>query len=634
MSIQGPSREFIDATEQSTLANTLVLTERRRPLYFDGRFLKAIDLTREQTYFLSRQAALSRTSGFGVVQGLEVLPVEAGGLNAFQVTITPGCGVTPGGEVVTIARPLTVDLGNLALIQQLDATFGLAPIADDPIRALTGLFILGLRLVEYTRGRVASYPTSITSPRSLGSHDSDIIEATAVSLIRYGDLEGDRARAQAAHDIFVKEVIPPLPTNLLPLAMLALDQGSLGWIDRYLVRRDLSTVTGATVGLSTTPRSLRVAHLQQYNQQLQSIPDSGNFAAASYFAALPAAGRLPKGGINATDFTQTFFPADVAVELSVAPTDEIAALLEDSLNLPPIDLLAESEALASLSVLAIIPMTRQRLQSFKLALSQATNAPLPSLPIRPLPLAAPGLIAKRSPLEVLRRLKIERIPPIIIPPRITADTLWRQALNQADRLWYVRRRQVAYAPEIVGTSITLGGNDRRIERELTDRLETLNLTERFNDLQGTASITARADMVSLLAAPQINRSDLLLRSVVRELETIPPAPTTPEAPGTEPTPETTTLDRPTVFRVAERFGDPRLGEGLSRLEASDPALTAETSVADTLAASGAVVELDRVARTLPARELTAFSRELTTVARRGDATAVNTLIRNRLEGVR
>ena len=64
------AREFIERNDANALLDTgsLVLDERRkRPRYFDGRFLAARDLTREQTYFLTRQADLGRAGGSGVV---------------------------------------------------------------------------------------------------------------------------------------------------------------------------------------------------------------------------------------------------------------------------------------------------------------------------------------------------------------------------------------------------------------------------------------------------------------------------------------------------------------------------------------------------------------------------------------
>jgi hypothetical protein len=651
-----PTREFIDASEFAALQNTgtVLVTERRRPLYFDGRFLAAADLTAEQTYFLGRQATLNRLSGFGVLQGLEVSRPTGSSdqLTAFQVAIAPGCGVTPSGESVILEAPLTVNLANTAKIETLNAAFGVGEAVRDPARSLTGIFILGLRLVEYSDTLIASYPTSSTGSGNISSQFGEIVEATAVTLARYGNLEGNRVRSQIARDIFVNETIPNLPANLLPLAMVALDQGAVQWIDNFLVRRDLGSTANGTLGLNTVPRALRSAHLLQYDQQLREVEltASAGFSAASYFDALPAAGRLPKSAVNPADLSQRYFPSEVKVELTVAPTDEIAALVEDSLALPPIDLQDSPAEFETLSLLLIIPMTRQQLNSFKQDLTAAAQPVTPpttqpiSQPIfqpafqpsfqpilqpnlrRELALAAPGLIAKRSPLENLDRLNRFILP--ILPTPDPVDSLWRTALSNATELWYIRQRNIPYQADIVGTTVPLASDDANVESNLNNRLDTLNLSERFSDLR--TSTLGRADVVSFLSAPQINRSELLLRSAINELENAPlETPTTPGEQATE-----RPIDRAAVLRVSEQFGDPRLGEGLSRLEAIAPEIKENDEVVNTLANSGDAIALDKIARTLSPTELTSFSRELTTLAGTGNTAAVNSLVRNRLEAIR
>src|SRR5436189_3583779 len=91
--------------QEQTQAGTVVLdSRRRRPLYFDGRFLAARDLVREQDYFLQRQADLGRTAGFGVVRGLQVsrLHDQNGALTADGFHLAAGHGVTPSGELVLL----------------------------------------------------------------------------------------------------------------------------------------------------------------------------------------------------------------------------------------------------------------------------------------------------------------------------------------------------------------------------------------------------------------------------------------------------------------------------------------------------------------------------------------------------
>ena len=342
------TKENLDASEFNALSQsgTAFVSEQKRPLYFDGRFLTAADLTAEQTYFLKRQGALNRANGFGVIRGLEVSRSAgtASGSEAFRVTVAPGSGVTPGGDVVTIENLLSINLADTARIERLDATFGLLEQAKDSARSQTGLFVLGLRSVEYSASPTASYPTSSTGTGGISQQNGEIVEATAVTLVRYGDTvsdagdrAGNRARSQIARDIFVNGTVPDFPVNLLPLAMISLQQNTVQWIDNFLVRRELGSSSSATLGLNAIPRALRSAHLQQYNQQFEDLKASGSTFSANSFDALPAAGQLLKSAINPTDFSQTFFPADVKVSLTIAPTDEIIALIEDSLALPPID---------------------------------------------------------------------------------------------------------------------------------------------------------------------------------------------------------------------------------------------------------------------------------------------------------
>ncbi|MBE9063954.1 hypothetical protein [cf. Phormidesmis sp. LEGE 11477] len=662
-----PAREDIEQSESVILTEngTLITSEQSRPLYFDGRFLKAEDLISEQTYFLKRQATLNRANGFGVVRGLEVTEERT---SRFRVVIAKGSGVTPSGESVVLENDLPINLSDTARIAMYDAAMGVAQKTPDAenaresARSQTGVFILGLRLVEYKTGNVPSFPTSSggLATGTIGTQKGEIVEATAVTLARYSDVGEDRMRSRIAGDIFSGKTIPPEPANMLPLAMIALENNRIQWVDNFLVRRELRNVASGPLGLQTVPRALRFAHLQQYNQQLseETSPDKGRFSASSKFDSLPAAGRLPRSAVSTEDFSQTYFPPEISVQLTAVPTDEVAALIEDSLVLPPINLRASAAELESLSLLLVIPMIRQALTELKrkLAAASATAAapqPIPTISSirfqntaffrKPLILSVPGAIAKRNPLQKLYDLKRPKLlrlqPPTNPTDEQSVDDLWQQALTGASELWYVRQRNIPYQSEIVGTAVPLTGDDTTVERQVNERIAELDLTSRFADLQNNAGVIARAEVVSLLGSPQINRSNLLLRSAIRDLGNISPAePTETDEPSTEANPITNPITNPInrarVARVAERFGDPRLGEGISRLESVAPAIKENEAIVSALADSGDVIALDRVARTLSPSELNTFGRELTTLAQRGNTAEVSSLIRNRLEVVR
>ena len=89
--IQSTRRERVDVDELRRLkeAGAVFLDPRRtRPLWFDGRFLKAHDLNREQNYFLTRQADLALATGTGVIQGLNVAAGKTATTIALNAALT------------------------------------------------------------------------------------------------------------------------------------------------------------------------------------------------------------------------------------------------------------------------------------------------------------------------------------------------------------------------------------------------------------------------------------------------------------------------------------------------------------------------------------------------------------------
>jgi hypothetical protein len=607
---QGPARTLIDLQQVASLIDSQVLVidgRRRRPRYFDGRFLAARDLTREQNYFLTRQADYGRAAGYGVVQGLGVrLAPRVTGRPDADVEIAAGHGITLSGETVLLPAPLRVVLADALAAEQLDAAFGLRRIPSEPLRSRTGLFVLALRPVEFSANPIAAYPTSIAGDRRV--EDGDIIEATAVTLIPWPDQVGpgelELARGRIAREIFLGGRPRGLPENALPLAVVALARGVLQWLDPYLVRREIGSDREDIVGLGFAPRALREAHLHQYIAHLQrvvTLVDGQPFAAASWFPLLPPAGPLPPNAIDTAEFTHRYFPPEVDVTLSIVPDDEITALVEESLLLPPIDLTESGDALESTSVLMLAPVPRASLRTLAASLRA---------PARALKAAAPNLVAKRRPLELLRGIRTPWIPQ---PPLDTSDVenqAWRNVIQQAGQLWYMRRRNLAYSKDFAGEARELGGNEREVERALDSRVRELGLHTVLEKLD--ASTEARAEVVRLLASPKFERSATLLAAAVNELKS------------------KDALDRIDVLAVRERYAQPGFGEGLARLEAAAPGL-AQSKAALKLAASGAMPEIDALARIASDRDLGRLARELETSARSRSAEKLGELARKRFK---
>ena len=90
------------------------------------------------------------------------------------------------------------------------------------------------------------------------------------------------------------------------------------------------------------------------------------FAATQYFRCLPPVGRLPAAAIDTATFTQAYFPPAMTVELSAVVEDEIPALLEDAVNLPPIDLVGEDEDFDHTRIHVLVPLPASKLDSLRL----------------------------------------------------------------------------------------------------------------------------------------------------------------------------------------------------------------------------------------------------------------------------
>ena len=447
---QGDMRPTLTQTQVTTGQSngSLVLdSQATRPYWFDGRFLAARDLQREQDYFLQRQADLGQAAGFSVIHGLMVDTPAANAPNANGTTviIRAGQGLTPSGELVLLPSDITIDLADLPDEQNLDVQFNIAGTPNTPARTRSGAYVLALRPVEFTANPITSYPTSIQGTRT--THDGDVIEATAISLVPYpnpvnwsggSSSDASQLRAALARQIFVTANPTQLSDELLPLAMIYLQRGLIVWVDPYLVRRDSGPeYSGLRLGL-TDPATQR-AFLKQYDSMLQETVSSritsgltANFPATDYFMALPPCGRVPAASIGISTqttsqtFTQSFFPQQMDIRLSVIPVDEIPALIEDGMALPPLDLTLPANAYADYSVFVLVPVPRAGFTALKNSLP--TLSPNPTVP---------QILSFRTPADLLR---LYRGTVVINQPTQNQNSAWLKAINNQTYLFYTRNR--------------------------------------------------------------------------------------------------------------------------------------------------------------------------------------------------
>lgn len=581
---KGLGRASLSAAEVAALRTAGALIEdprRERPRYFDGRFLAARDLIRDQQYILTREADLGQAAGSGVAAGLDVEPGGGGD----RLRVSAGHGVTPAGELVLLPRDVEVRLADIPHAEQLSARFGLGRIAHPPLRSRTGLFVLALRPVEFTAGPVGAYPTSITGPRTV--EDGDIIEATAIVLVPWNDdgaaddLQARRGRAAAT--IFAAAGMRALSSNVLPVAMVALQNNIVAWIDVAMVRRELGADRADLPGLGHAPRALRLAHLMQHQVHLADVLNANggkSFAAREHFSALPSAGPLPPGIIDTRDFTQRYFPPEVAVDFSIIPEDELPALVEESLSLPPLDLEADSETLEACSVLILAPVPRNE---WRVVSSRLTTR---TLTLRP---AALNLVAARKPLEILQRLRIPSVAvsPVPVDPS-TAE--WARLAALSD-LWFVRRRNLAYRDALAGDAVRLAAAEVA-PAVVLNRLQGIGLDAPLNRVLERATPLAVSEASSLLASPRFADSPTLTAAALSELS------------------KAETIDRATVLKVAADLSAPGVGDGLVKLETATADTAPSKAALQTIADGGEWRSADLAAATATRTELTPLANKL------------------------
>jgi hypothetical protein len=582
-------------------------SHRRRPRYFDGRFLAARDLTRDQAYFLARQAAYARAAGTGVVEGLDV----SVGASPDRIRVTRGFGYTSAGELVSLQSTLEVSLANLPALQLLAARLELDRRRLPPLRNRTGIFVLGLRPLEFTANPVAAYPSGLDAERRV--ENGDVVEAAALTLAPLADAAPrtiDAMRAQLARRVFVEQVPLDVPAELLPLAVIALSGDNARWIDTALVRTIAGQPHADVLGFGFAPRQLREMHLAQYRAQLEPLR-ARRFAATQFFDALPPAGPLPDGAVDTNDFAQTFFPAGVDAELSIVPEDELAALVEESLTLPPIDLEAGAQALDAIFVSVLLPLPREQVRVFATRLSGGlTRAPRPRVPFSPV---------RRLPAATLRLMERPTfVRPVPVDPGAAIDNAWREALALALRgangIWYSRRRSLAYDESFAGRTVSVRSaiEGTRLVDLVNTRLTDLGLASRFRTLASRGDVFANASMTRLLASPTFE-SPVLASAALRALES------------------RDKLDAAAVEEVAAEFSRPGTGEGLRRLATLEPGLLDQPGAVDRLVTSGRLLEVDRRLATdnpVAARELAAGLQTVVTAprARRRGAPTIDRLL--------
>ena len=409
-----------------------------RTNYFDGQLLKASDLTRDQIYLDERLLEMGQVLGSGISQGLEVELIKNQLLR-----LHPGIAVAPSGRVLQLSgKTLEIDLQDSGFIADLNQ--GLYR------RFNRGLYAVALKYAEVVDGVAEAYPADLASRRSWQvSSYAEGVELTLIPLNIHLPRGDDLAiRAALAQQFIAAGNSFTLPSDeVIALGLIAIDQARPLWLDLGLLRRPLRRHN-----LGNALQLDLATHYQELFVAVQSARENGgrlnDFAASSYFRVLPPFGPLPKGAIDPVTGRQGYFPKDYEVAIAPVRRADLAAIIEESAHLAPMDLQRDADA----DIMVLVPMSDQ---AFAMRARQLEKSAQQQLPV-----------INKLPWFGGLALRLFTQPPAHL---IDTDTdawkaIWDEA--DADELIYVRRPPRTAETNVSAVVLARGFELPEINKEL------------------------------------------------------------------------------------------------------------------------------------------------------------------------
>lgn len=340
---ENPFSPMATYDSQTTISSISSLDPKlSRTNYYDGRLLRASDLTRDQFYLDERLREVGRALGQGIVRGLEVSLTSDR-----KVSVTGGIAITPSGRVLELeAEKIELNLTDAALINELNPGFrSLQP----------GLYAIVVRYAEKGTGSAEIYPRDLEAQR--GFHFNAYQEGVQFALVKLPiNLPLEKIQRVSAHEVsvYIRALLvrPLLMSNAgqqqtigedaVALGILGVEYGMAQWLDKGLLRRPFRSL-----------QSMNYVQEDLYNhyQELfadilslrQSTANQDKFLASRYFSILPPVGSLPKLAIDPMNAYQHFFPEGFEVSISPVRADDLPSLIQQSLLLEPIDLQTDKD---------------------------------------------------------------------------------------------------------------------------------------------------------------------------------------------------------------------------------------------------------------------------------------------------
>ncbi|MCD9460620.1 hypothetical protein [Marinibactrum halimedae] len=397
-----------------------------RTHYFDGRLLTAEDLERDQRYLDERLREVGKVLGHGILRGLDVQYDRFTGL----LTVEAGLGVTPAGRVLQLSSRLLVDLGDRALISQLN---------HGRYRKFNrALFAIVLKYVEVATDVAEVFPTDLAAKR--GADYALITESVQLGLVELPTTLNQQDPLHMRSQLIRTYLGAAKDTSddgrdsgYLPeedgvtLGVIAIANDSPQWLDSQLLRhplRDTLRPGDVQADLSRYYESLFAEVLTRR----QSGSLDNNFTARDYFDLLPPVGSLPVDAIDPVSGVQRFFPEHFDVHIAPIREAELPLIQAESMALPNIDLAKKDDA----DIVVLVPMSNADFGHYAGQLERDKLHPGPFNPGHP-------LHSRRLPQLDLLRLKLYPTRPV---HRIDTDaTVWQAIWDQltANTLVYARR---------------------------------------------------------------------------------------------------------------------------------------------------------------------------------------------------
>lgn len=313
-----------------------------RTHYYDGRLLRASDLTRDQFYLDERLREVGRAIGQGIVNGfnLTLLPNR-------QLEVSGGVAVTASGRVLELESATTrLNLTDAALINELNPSFrSLEP----------GLYIVVVRYAEKGSGSAEIYPRDLQAER--GFHFNAYEEGVQFGLVKLPiNLPLEKIQRISANEVsvyiralLVRQLLlgsmgqpQIIGEDAVALGVMGVEYGIAQWLDKGLLRRPFRSL-----------QSLNFVQQDLYNHYEELFADilslrhstanQDKFLASRYFSVLPPVGSLPKLAIDPINAYQHYFPEQFEVSLSPVREDDLPSLIQQSLALEPIDLATDKD---------------------------------------------------------------------------------------------------------------------------------------------------------------------------------------------------------------------------------------------------------------------------------------------------